>query len=138
GHLPQCRVKPIEYCMACLGALSKTFYAEPYYLGSVNRSDQEGRAARFSQQGFAPAGRSASSAEIGYAVEPSVGQIRGILRPPNLPRRISKLCKEIDERVHAFLDRPLAGKWPHLWLDAKSRRSSIGPPPRKSCSHQTR
>src|SRR5206468_9699698 len=86
---------------------------------------------------FAPAGRSASSAEIGYAAEPSVGQIRGILRPPNLPRRISKLCKEIDERVHAFLDRPLAGKWPHLWLDAKSRRSSMGPRPRKSGSHQT-
>ena len=30
----------------------------------------------------------------------------------------SKLCKEIDERVHAFLDRPLAGEWPYLWLDA--------------------
>ena len=25
---------------------------------------------------------------------------------------------EIDERVHAFLDRPLAGEWPYLWLDA--------------------
>src|SRR5690349_2160698 len=22
------------------------------------------------------------------------------------------------ERVHAFLDRPLAGEWPYLWLDA--------------------
>src|SRR5436305_4737993 len=31
---------------------------------------------------------------------------------------VSKLCKEIDERVHAFLDRPLAGEWPYLWLDA--------------------
>src|SRR6201998_1656201 len=31
---------------------------------------------------------------------------------------VSKLCKEIDERVHAFLDRPLAGDWPYLWLDA--------------------
>jgi transposase-like protein len=30
----------------------------------------------------------------------------------------SKLCKEIDERVHAFLDRPLTGDWPYLWLDA--------------------
>ena len=30
----------------------------------------------------------------------------------------SKLCKDIDERVHAFLDRPLAGEWPYLWLDA--------------------
>ncbi len=25
---------------------------------------------------------------------------------------------EINERVHAFLDRPLAGEWPYLWLDA--------------------
>ena len=25
---------------------------------------------------------------------------------------------EIDERVHAFLDRSLAGEWPYLWLDA--------------------
>src|SRR5438045_405024 len=32
--------------------------------------------------------------------------------------QVSKLCNEIDERVHAFLDRPLAGEWPYLWLDA--------------------
>jgi putative transposase len=32
--------------------------------------------------------------------------------------QVSKLCKEIDERVHAFLDRPFAGEWPYLWLDA--------------------
>src|SRR5213082_3655416 len=32
--------------------------------------------------------------------------------------QVSKLCKEIDERVNAFLDRPLAGEWPYLWLDA--------------------
>jgi putative transposase len=31
---------------------------------------------------------------------------------------VSKLCKDIDERVHAFLDRPLAGEWPYLWLAA--------------------
>ena len=31
---------------------------------------------------------------------------------------VSKLCKDIDERVGAFLDRPLAGEWPYLWLDA--------------------
>ncbi len=31
---------------------------------------------------------------------------------------VSKLCRDIDERVHAFLDRPLAGDWPYLWLDA--------------------
>ena len=32
--------------------------------------------------------------------------------------QVSKLCKEIDERVHAFLERPLEGEWPYLWLDA--------------------
>jgi putative transposase len=32
--------------------------------------------------------------------------------------QVSKLCKEIDERVGAFLKRPLAGEWPYLWLDA--------------------
>jgi putative transposase len=32
--------------------------------------------------------------------------------------RVSRLCKEIDERVNAFLERPLAGEWPYLWLDA--------------------
>ena len=31
---------------------------------------------------------------------------------------VSKLCKDIDERVNAFLERPLAGEWPYLWLDA--------------------
>ena len=31
---------------------------------------------------------------------------------------VSKLCREIDERVNAFLDRPLEGEWPYLWLDA--------------------
>ena len=28
--------------------------------------------------------------------------------------QVSKLCKDIDERVNAFLDRPLAGEWPYL------------------------
>src|SRR5262244_565827 len=32
--------------------------------------------------------------------------------------QVSKLCKDIDERVGAFLDRPIAGDWPYLWLDA--------------------
>ena len=31
---------------------------------------------------------------------------------------VSKLCKDIDERVGEFLNRPLAGKWPYVWLDA--------------------
>jgi putative transposase len=32
--------------------------------------------------------------------------------------QVSRLCKEIDERVTAFLERPLEGEWPYLWLDA--------------------
>ncbi len=32
--------------------------------------------------------------------------------------QVSKLCKEIDERVGSFLERPLEGEWPYLWLDA--------------------
>jgi transposase-like protein len=31
---------------------------------------------------------------------------------------VSRLCAEIDERVNAFLQRPLEGVWPYLWLDA--------------------
>ena len=40
--------------------------------------------------------------------------------------QVSRLCEEIDERVHAFLDRPLEGDWPYLWIDAtyvKSRQA---------------
>jgi putative transposase len=32
--------------------------------------------------------------------------------------QVSRLCEEIDERVHAFLDRPIEGDWPYVWLDA--------------------
>ena len=32
--------------------------------------------------------------------------------------QVSRLCTEIDERVKAFLDRPIAGEWPYLWIDA--------------------
>ena len=31
---------------------------------------------------------------------------------------VSKLCKDIDERVGEFLNRPLSGQWPYVWLDA--------------------
>jgi putative transposase len=31
---------------------------------------------------------------------------------------VSRLCEEIDARVKAFLDRPLEGDWPYVWLDA--------------------
>jgi transposase-like protein len=32
--------------------------------------------------------------------------------------QVSRLCAEIDERVTAFLERPLEGDWPCLWIDA--------------------
>jgi putative transposase len=32
--------------------------------------------------------------------------------------QVSRLCAEIDERVGAFLGRPIEGDWPYLWIDA--------------------
>ena len=32
--------------------------------------------------------------------------------------QVSRLCEEIDERVKAFLQRPIEGDWPYLWIDA--------------------
>lgn len=31
---------------------------------------------------------------------------------------VSRLVGEIDERVNAFLSRPIEGEWPYLWIDA--------------------
>jgi transposase-like protein len=39
---------------------------------------------------------------------------------------VSKLCRDIDERVGAFLARPLTGSWPYLWLDATYLRQREG------------
>ena len=32
--------------------------------------------------------------------------------------QVSRLCEEIDTRVKAFLERPIEGDWPYLWIDA--------------------
>jgi putative transposase len=32
--------------------------------------------------------------------------------------QVSRLCGEIDERVNQFLNRPIEGDWPYLWIDA--------------------
>jgi transposase-like protein len=32
--------------------------------------------------------------------------------------QVSRLCEEIDEKVKAFLNRPIEGDWPYLWIDA--------------------
>jgi putative transposase len=57
--------------------------------------------------------------------------------------QVSRLCGEIDERVKAFLGRPIEGDWPYLWLDAtyvKARRtaaSSRSPSSSRSASTPT-
>ena len=40
---------------------------------------------------------------------------------------VSKLCKDIDDRVNALLGHPLAGDWPYLWLDATYLKRREGP-----------
>ncbi len=32
--------------------------------------------------------------------------------------QVSRLCEEIDVRVKAFLERPIEGDWPYVWVDA--------------------
>ena len=32
--------------------------------------------------------------------------------------QVSRLCGEIDDKIKTFLDRPLEGDWPYIWLDA--------------------
>src|SRR5580658_3467192 len=32
--------------------------------------------------------------------------------------QVSRLCEEIDDRVKTFLNRPIEGDWPYLWIDA--------------------
>jgi transposase-like protein len=32
--------------------------------------------------------------------------------------QVSRLCEEIDVKVKTFLDRPIEGDWPYLWIDA--------------------
>ena len=32
--------------------------------------------------------------------------------------QVSRLCADIDERVTAFLTRPIEGDWPYIWIDA--------------------
>jgi transposase-like protein len=40
--------------------------------------------------------------------------------------QVSRLCVDIDERVQAFLTRPIEGDWPYLWIDATYLKSRNG------------
>jgi hypothetical protein len=41
--------------------------------------------------------------------------------------KVSQLCKEIEERAHVCLDRPLVGDGPYLWPERLEKKGS--PPP---------
>jgi putative transposase len=38
--------------------------------------------------------------------------------------QVSRLCRGLDEQVRVFRERPLEGRYPYLWLDAKVERSA--------------
>ena len=40
--------------------------------------------------------------------------------------QVSRLCEDIDEHVQAFLNRPIEGRWPYLWIDATYLKSRQG------------
>jgi len=40
--------------------------------------------------------------------------------------QVSRLVGEIDEKVQAFLNRPIEGEWPYLWIDATYLKGRTG------------
>lgn len=43
--------------------------------------------------------------------------------------QVSRLCAEIDERVTAFLERPIEGDWPYsAWTSVRPKPRPSGPP----------
>jgi transposase-like protein len=58
----------------------------------------------------------------------AVGELVNAMGMSGLSKsQVSRLCAEIDDKIAAFLDRPLEGEWPYLWLDASSRRAGAAP-----------
>lgn len=52
--------------------------------------------------------------------------------------QVSRLCEEIDDKVKAFLDRPIEGEWPYLWIDATYLKVLSRRPHRLRCRHHRR
>ena len=52
--------------------------------------------------------------------------------------QVSRLCEEIDDRVKTFLDRPIEGDWPYLWIDATYVKVHPVRPYRLSGGHRCR
>src|SRR5437762_12731214 len=62
-----------------------------------------------------------------WRVDPPVDDLVQAMGQSGISKsQVSKLCKEIKEQVHAFLDRPLAGEWRYLSLDAASLKQREG------------
>lgn len=62
----------------------------------------------------------------GLPARPADGLVKAMGMTGVSKSQVSRLCGEIGERADAFLNRPLEGEWPCLWLDAtciKVRRS---------------
>jgi transposase-like protein len=45
---------------------------------------------------------------------------------------VSRLCAEVDEKLRAFLTRPIEGDWPYLWIDATYVKEGRHRPSRRS------
>ena len=41
--------------------------------------------------------------------------------------QVSRLCVEIDDKVKAFLARPIEGDWPYLWIDVRRDNQDENP-----------
>ena len=71
-------------------------------------------------------GMTAAASDDGMPMKASVGAVKPaddgvviLMGMTGISRsQVSAICRGIDERVQAFLQRPLEGEWPYLWLDA--------------------
>jgi hypothetical protein len=89
----------------CWAAFVQIFRREP-----PAAADCAGRALRICEEHHIPQHHATALCYDGWAL--CVG-LSGISKS-----QVSKLCKDSDERVNAFLDRPIDGEWRYLWLDA--------------------
>ena len=56
---------------------------------------------------------------IGFTAERLMAvEVEGLGMSGISKSQVSRLCGEIDDKMQSFLDRPLEGDWPYLWLDA--------------------
>ncbi len=57
----------------------------------------------------------------------SADDLAKALRMSCVPKsQVSQLCEEVDERVAAFLNRPIDGEWPYLWINTLRAKVPAG------------